>query len=84
MTSNKRQAVREFVGRLLRENRSDDQPFSDTDSLWVSGRLTSLEAIELLSYLEGQFAFQADPNEFDLSMFDSIDQIMRLLESSGS
>ena len=70
--------VREYLVQLL-ASRGDNEPFEDSDSLVMSGRLNSLEVVEILTFLETTFGYSMDPSEFDLSKFDSLRSIMELL-----
>ena len=75
-----REQVREYVQKVLRENKDDTDPVGDGDSLVLSGRLSSLDVVDVLTFLEGQFGFAMDPNEFDQAKFDSVDSIVGMLE----
>ena len=75
-----REEVREYLQKILRENKDDGAAFSDGDSLVVSGRLSSLDVVDLLTFLEGQFDFAMEPTDFDMAKFDSVDTIVSLVE----
>jgi acyl carrier protein len=77
----KREIVREYVTRVLRENKDDTDAVNDGDSLVLSGRLSSLDVVDVLTFLEGRFGFSMDPNQFDQAHFDSIDKIVSLLDA---
>jgi len=73
-----RDAVREFVAALLR--RKDDlSAFTDTDSLVLSGRLDSIEILQIVVFLEDRGIDFSD-QEFDQEAFDSIARIMTRIE----
>jgi acyl carrier protein len=74
----KREQVREFLTGLL-ESKDDPGPIGDDESLVLSGRLSSLDVVETLTFLESRFGYSMDPNEFDQAHFDSVDSIMALL-----
>lgn len=76
----KREEVREYVQRVLRENKDDTSPVGDSDSLVMSGRLSSLDVVDVLTFLEGKFGFAMDPNDFDQAKFDSVDSIVAMLD----
>ena len=78
--SDVRERVRAYVQKVLKENKDDTAPFSDGDSLVLSGRLSSLDVVDVLTFLEGEFGFEMDPNEFDQAKFDSVDAIVKMLE----
>ncbi len=80
----KREQVREYIAKVLRENKDDTDQLSDSDSLVMSGRLSSLDVVDVLTFLEGAFGFEMDPNDFDQAKFDSIDSIVAMVESAES
>ncbi|MEA2710467.1 MAG: hypothetical protein QOF78_3068 [Phycisphaerales bacterium] len=75
-----REQVRDYVQKVLRENKEDTDPVGDGDSLVLSGRLSSLDVVDVLTFLEGQFGFAMDPNDFDQAKFDSVDSIVEMLD----
>jgi acyl carrier protein len=79
-----RDKVRDYVTKVLRENKDDTDAVQDSDSLVLSGRLSSLDVVDVLTFLEGEFGFEMDPNEFDQAKFDSVDSIVSLLEKQPS
>jgi acyl carrier protein len=81
---NMRDKVRDYVTKVLRENKDDTDAVQDSDSLVLSGRLSSLDVVDVLTFLEGEFGFEMDPNEFDQAKFDSVDSIVSLLEKQPS
>ena len=82
ITTNARQEIRDYVTKVLRENKDDRAPLADGDSLVMSGRLSSLDVVDVLSFLEGRFNFAMEPTEFDHSKFETIDSIVALVESN--
>ena len=75
-----RETVREYVQKVLRENKDDTAAISDSESLVLSGRLSSLDIVDVLTFLEEQFGFEIDPNDFDQAKFDTIDSIVEMVE----
>ena len=73
-----RVTVREFVQSLLRP-KGDQEGFADSDSLIVSGRLDSVDTIELLEFLEQQYGVDFAERGFDQNDLDSLDAIMAFL-----
>jgi acyl carrier protein len=73
-----RNVVREFVGSLLRR-KEDTSPFADSDSLVLSGRLDSLEILQIVMFLEAK-GIDFNDQEFDQEAFDSIDRILTRIE----
>lgn len=73
-----RVAIREFLQALLR-NIDDTEGFSDSDSLIASGRLQSIDTLEVVLFLEENYAIDFAERGFDLNELDSVDAIMTLL-----
>ena len=73
-----RDAVRKFVGSLLRR-KDDTSPFADSDSLVLSGRLDSIEILQIVMFLEDK-GVNFNDQEFDQEAFDSIDTILARIE----
>jgi len=76
-----REQVRSYVEKVLKENKDDTAPFADSDSLVLSGRLSSLDVVDVLTFLEGAFNFEMDPNDFDQAKFDTVDSMVAMLEN---
>jgi acyl carrier protein len=75
---NDQDAVREFVASLLRR-KGDTHPFADTDSLVLSGRLDSLDVLEIVVFLETHYAFDFGERPFDQQLLDSVHEIKDLI-----
>jgi acyl carrier protein len=75
-----RQAVRGIVAAALAEA-GDDEEFADGDSLVVSGRLSSLDVVNMLLAIEQTLGATIAPEEFDPLHFDSVDAIVEMLAS---
>jgi acyl carrier protein len=74
-----RNAVRALVGSVLRR-KGDTKPLTDTDSLVLSGRLDSLDVLQIVVFLENSYSIDFADQEFDQEAFDSIDRILTLIE----
>ena len=75
---NSRQKIRDYIsGRLTAKN--DMKPFDDSASLVSSGRLDSLDVIEIVVFLEDEFGLNFARIGFDQSHVDSVNSIMKLL-----
>ena len=72
-----RTAVREVLDRLLAKKR-DRKGFSDDDSLFLSGRLHSVDAVEVVVFLEEAWGIDFAKIGFDLSLIDTVDAILAL------
>jgi acyl carrier protein len=73
--------IRNFVQDLL--TRQDDRrPLADTDSLLMSGRLQSIDAVEIVLFLEERFGIDFAEIGFDREQLDSIDAIDALTQTA--
>jgi acyl carrier protein len=73
--------TKEFLKRLL-SLRGDRRPFTDTSSIFLSGRLRSVDAVELVVFLEETFGIDFATIGFDESQIDSINAIQSLVEAT--
>jgi acyl carrier protein len=69
--------------RSLLEAKGVPGPVSDTDSLFVSGRLDSLAATEVLMMLEGDFGIDLSDADFDIARLDTIADLEALVAGKG-
>jgi acyl carrier protein len=74
--------IREFVRELL-ARKGDTEPFSDEASLLLSGRLQSVDAVEIAVFLEEEFGVDFAERGFDQEMIDTLDAISALVEDSA-
>jgi len=72
--------TRQFVEGLLRK-KGDLNPFSDSESLILSGRLESIDAVEIVMFLENQFGLDFRAIGFDQGLIDSVELIVRLVQA---
>ena len=75
---NERLVVRQFVQQLLRA-KGDSADVGDGDSLVVSGRLASIDTLELVIFLEEQYGVDFAERGFDQYKLDSVDNIMTMI-----
>lgn len=75
--------IREFVRNLLIKN-GDTESLADQDSLLLSGRLQSIDAVEIVVFLEENFAIDFANIGFDREQIDSIEAINALVETASS
>jgi acyl carrier protein len=79
MDSNGRTKLRTFIDDLLQE-RDDTESYSDSDSLFASGRLESLAAVQMVAFLEQEFGVDFSNIDFETDRIDSIDLIATLCD----
>ena len=75
-----REELRKYLKDLLSQ-KGDKQPFSDDTSLLLSGRLASVDAVEIVVFLEEKFGVNFSEVGFDQSLIDSVDAIDSLLQT---
>ncbi len=70
--------VRRFVMDVLRR-KGDGGALADNDSLVLSGRLASIDLLEVVTFLEEEFGLDLADRGFDQRDFDSIESIVHML-----
>jgi len=75
--------IREHVQRLLTSIGYGGQ-LADHDSLLLSGRLQSIDAVEIVLFLEETFGIDFAQIGFDREQLDSIDAIYALTQAAGN
>ena len=78
-----KEKIREYVRELLIRT-GDSKEFSDQDSLLLSGRLQSIDAVEIVVFLEENFAVDFSERGFDRDQIDSVDAIYALVDATPS
>lgn len=81
MDTDDRGKVRTFIAELLGEQ-DDHGPLADNDSLIKSARLDSLDVTKIVMFLETTFDVDFARIEFDPDRFDTIDEIVAMIEES--
>jgi acyl carrier protein len=76
-----RTEVRQFVQQLLAQ-KGDGRSFSDGDSLVLSGRLQSVDAVEIVVFLEEKWGIDFAKIGFDASQIDCVDAIDALIRQA--
>ena len=75
--------IRAFIKDLL--TRQDDRRrLADADSLLLSGRLQSIDAVEVVLFLEERFGIDFAEIGFDREQIDSVDAIFALTQTAAS
>jgi len=74
--------IRQFLQRLLAQ-KGDRRPFGDSDSLLLSGRLQSVDAVEVVLFLEEQWGIDFAEIGFDETKIDTVDAIDALVQNAG-
>lgn len=74
-------ALREFIQKLL-ARKGDTHPFDDEASLIFSGRLQSIDAIDLAVFLEEKFGVDFAEIGFDQQRLDTLNSIMAMVQET--
>lgn len=72
--------IRAFVQDLL-TRQEDRRPLSDDGSLLMSGRLQSIDAVEIVLFLEERYAVDFAEIGFDREQIDSVNAIHALVQA---
>jgi acyl carrier protein len=83
METGDRNKLREFIETCLREH-NDTGSLTDSESLFFSGRLSSLSMTSLVVYLEQAFGIDFAQVGFDTELLDSIAEIESFVNSAKS
>ena len=75
-----REEIRGYLKELLLQ-KGDNQPFADDASLLLSGRLASVDAVEIVVFLEEKFGVNFSDVGFDQTLIDSVDAIDSLIHT---
>jgi acyl carrier protein len=76
-----REEIRKYLKELLLQ-KEDRQPFSDDASLLLSGRLASVDAVDIVVFLEEKFGVNFSDLGFDQTMIDSVDSMDALIQTA--
>lgn len=82
MDLNVRSKMRNYVTQRLRM-RGDVALLNDEDLLFTSGRLDSLDAIEIIMSIETDYGINFSEINFDLTLLDSIAAMTDLIDRHG-
>lgn len=80
MDVNAKQKLREFLKETLAKL-GDHKEFSDSESLFISGRLDSFSMMNLIMHLEESCGIDFSDLDFDVGLVDSVDDIEALVDS---
>lgn len=83
MDVNAKQKLSEFLKEAL-EKQGDHNELSNSESIFISGRLDSFSMMNLIMYLENSFGIEFSDFEFDVNLVDSINDIEAFVDSKTS
>ena len=76
--------ARAAIRGWLQENVTGGRDVPDDEPLIENGVMTSLQTVELVTYLEDTFDIIVEDEEFDEENFGSVEAIARLVESKAA
>ena len=72
--------IRSFLEKILTD-KGDSASFSDQQLLITEGRLTSLDVMMIVVFLEENYGIDFSDRPFDQNEFDSVDSITALVDT---
>lgn len=77
-----RSDLRAFLTSALAAH-GDTHPFSDSDSLFLSGRIDSFTMMNLVVHLESTYGIDFGALDFDVTLVDTVDAMAALVQNQG-
>ncbi len=77
---NTRTEIRNFLEEILK-NKGDSSGFTDQQLLVTEGRLSSLDIMTIVVFLEENYGIDFSDRPFDQNEFDSVDSIIALVDT---
>lgn len=75
-----RAKIRNFLEEILND-KGDSSGFTDQQLLVTEGRLTSLDVMTIVVFLEENYGIDFSDRPFDQNEFDSVDSITALVDT---
>lgn len=75
-----RAKIRNFLEKILND-KGDRSGFTDQQLLVTEGRLTSLDVMMIVVFLEENYGIDFSDQPFDQNEFDSVDSITALVDT---
>ena len=76
--------ARAAIRGWLQENVTGGRDVANDELLIESGVMTSLQTVELVTFLEDEFGITVEDDEFDEENFGSVDAIAALVEGKAA
>ena len=76
--------ARAAIRGWLQENVTGGRDVADDELLIENGVMTSLQTVELVTFLEDEFGIVVEDDEFDEENFGSVDAIAALVEGKAA
>ncbi len=76
--------ARAAIRGWLQENVTGGRDVANDELLIENGEMTSLQTVELVTFLEDEFGITVEDDEFDEENFGSVDAIAALVEGKAA
>ena len=76
--------ARAAIRRWLQKNVTGGRDVANDEPLIENGVMTSLQTVELVTFLEEEFNIMVEDDEFDEANFGSVDAIATLVEGKAA
>jgi acyl carrier protein len=74
-----RALIRQMFRELLERN-GDTEPFADDERLFSTGRLQSIDGVEMVVFLEDKLGLDIAPGGFDPESIDGVANVAALVD----
>ena len=74
-----REKIRVFIKDSI-EVAEYERDFTDEENIFAAGFVDSLFAMKLLNYVENEFFIRVEPEDMDITNFNSVSHIIKFLE----
>jgi acyl carrier protein len=76
-----RATIRKFIEELL-HRKGDTASFADSDSLVLSGRLESIDVLDIVVFLESNYGVDFSDGDFDQTMLDNVNSVLAVVKAA--
>jgi acyl carrier protein len=73
--------IHAYVAEIL-EQKDDKDPFTDSSSLLNTGRIDSMDVVDIFLFLEKKFGVRIDSGRFKKSQVDTVDAMATLVSTN--
>jgi acyl carrier protein len=73
--------IHAYMAKIL-EQKEDREPFTDSTALLSTGRIDSMDVVDIFLFLEKKFKVRIDSGRFKKSQVDTVDAIAELVSAN--
>ena len=73
--------IHAYIAEIL-EQKDDKEAFSDSSSLLITGRIDSMDVVDIFLFLEKKFGVRIDSARFKKTQVDSVDALAALVAAN--